>query len=356
MTLLAIVILAALVFEFINGFHDTANSIAAVVGTRVLSPGQAIVLAACMNLCGALVGVAVATTVGKGLVEADSITNVTLLCALVAASVWNIFTWRLGLPSSSSHALFGGLIGASVASAGWAVVIWAAPVAGKPWFASGGVFYKVILPMFTSPLLGLCLGFTLLKIFHAVLRDCTRSSVSRVFRKLQIFSAAFMGFSHGSNDAQKTMGILALALYSWTQANGTANLPECLSFLRTPEFKIALWVKIVCSLTMATGTAAGGRRIIRTLGRKVARLSPTSGFTADLTSATVLMTTARMGMPVSTTHVVSASITGVGAARNIASTRWQVVESIAWTWVFTLPVSGLLGFLLMRLLRALGLG
>lgn len=355
MTLLVTVILAALVFEFINGFHDTANSVAAVVGTRVLSPGHAIALAAVMNLCGALVGIAVATTVGKGLVQAASVTNSTILCALIAASLWNIATWWIGLPSSSSHALFGGLIGAAVASASsWDVVIWSAPAEGQHWFASGGVLYKVILPMLTSPLLGLVCGFGLMKVFHFALNRFDRSSINGVFRKLQIGSAAFMGFSHGSNDAQKTMGIVALALFSWTQAGGAEKLPHWLGFLKTPNFEVALWVKILCALTMAAGTAAGGRRIIRTLGRKVARLHPASGFAADFTSATVLMAAARMGMPVSTTHAVSASITGVGAARNINATRWHLVESIAWTWVFTLPVSGAVGFILMRLLKAFG--
>jgi PiT family inorganic phosphate transporter len=355
MTLLVVVILAALVFEFINGFHDTANSVAAVVGTKVLTPMRAIALAAVMNLCGALAGTAVATTVGKGLVDADCVTNVTLVCALLGASLWNLITWRLGLPSSSSHALFGGLIGAAVASAGdWGVVIWSTPVEGKPWFAWGGVVYKVILPMFTSPMLGLLLGFGVMKILYVVLRGFSPSSLNRVFRKLQVASAAFMGLRHGSNDAQKTMGIVALALYSWTQTGAAAHLPDGLGFLRTPEFKIALWVKIVCAITMAAGTAAGGRRIIRTLGRRVTRLHPVSGFTADMMSATILMAAARMGMPVSTTHTVSASITGVGAARNGRSTRWHLVESIAWTWVFTLPASGAMAYGMMRLLRAFG--
>lgn len=352
MTLLLIVILAALVFEFINGFHDTANSIAAVVGTRVLSPARAILLAAVMNLIGALVGTAVATTVGKGLVDAQMVNSSTLICALVGATIWNLITWRFGLPSSSSHALFGGLIGAAVASAGtWDVVIWSAPVPGKPHFAWGGLLYKVIIPMFTSPILGFGLGFGLMFLLYLTLRNSRPGPVNAVFRKLQIFSAAFMGFSHGSNDAQKTMGIIALALFSATQAGELAHLPNCLHFLYLPEFKVALWVKLVCAATMAAGTAAGGKRIIKTLGRKMAKLQPVNGFTADFTSATVLLVAARLGMPVSTTHTVSSSIMGVGTARNQRSMRWDLVESIAWTWVLTLPASGLMGFGLMRLFR-----
>jgi inorganic phosphate transporter, PiT family len=355
MTLLVTVLGFALIFEFINGFHDTANSVAAVVGTKVLTPSQAIMLAAVMNLCGALAGTAVATTVGKGLVDAHFITNTTILSALCGATIWNLVTWRFGLPSSSSHALFGGLVGAAVASAGnWDVVIWSEPIAGKPWYAWGGLLYKVILPMFTSPILGLLIGYGMTTVFYLALSRLTPSGVNRVFRKLQVVSAAAMGFSHGSNDAQKTMGIVALALFTWTQSGDTLGLPSWLSFLRTPEFKIAIWIKVACAITMAAGTAAGGRRIIKTLGRKVTRLQPVNGFTADLTSATVLLTTAHLGMPVSTTHTVSASIMGVGAARNWRMTRWHLVESIVWAWVFTLPVSGLLAFGLMHLLKSMG--
>jgi inorganic phosphate transporter, PiT family len=355
MTLLVTVLLVALVFEFINGFHDTANSVAAVVGTKVLAPNQAILLSAVMNLCGALAGTAVATTVGKGLVDAHFVTNTTLLCALFGATVWNLITWRFGLPSSSSHALFGGLVGAAVASAGTLdVIIWSSPVPGKPWFAWGGLLYKVILPMFTSPILAVLIGYSLMAFLYFALVRFSVSGINRVFRKLQIVSAAAMGFSHGSNDAQKTMGIVALALFSWTQAGHASELPSWLGFLRTPEFKIALWVKIACALTMAAGTAAGGRRIIKTLGRKVARLQPINGFAADMTSATVLMTTAHLGMPVSTTHTVSASIMAVGAARRMQTMRWHLVESILWAWVFTLPVTAMIAYILMFVIKSMG--
>jgi len=346
----------ALAFEFINGFHDTANSVAAVVGTKVLTPSQAIMLAACTNLLGALAGTAVATTVGKGLVDTQYITEVTLICALLGAAIWNLITWRMGLPSSSSHALIGGLVGAAVASAAnnWHVVIWSAPVEGKPWYAWGGVLYKVIIPMFTSPLIGFVLAFVWMGLLYLLLSGFKPSTVNAVFRPMQMLSAGFLGFSHGSNDAQKTMGILALALFTATQAGELLHVPSWLGFLHTPEFKIPLWVKLVCAGTMAAGTASGGRRIIKTLGRRVGRLQPVNGFASDSASASVLMTTAIFGMPVSTTHVVSTAIMGVGTARNPNAMRWHIVESIVWTWFLTLPATGLLAYGVMRLLQATG--
>jgi PiT family inorganic phosphate transporter len=208
--------------------------------------------------------------------------------------------------------------------------------------------------MFTSPVLGFVVGFLWMTVLYLVLARCRPATINVAFRKLQIFSAGYLGFSHGSNDAQKTMGIIALALFSATQGGDLAQAPACLQFLHTPEFKIALWVKLVCALTMAAGTAAGGRRIIKTLGRKVSRLLPVNGFAADTTSATVLMVTARLGMPVSTTHAVSTSIMGVGTARNPKAMRWHVIESIVWTWFLTLPATGLLAYALRRLLLALG--
>lgn len=355
MTLLLVVILVALVFEFINGFHDTANSVAAVVGTKVLTPGQAITLAAITNLAGALAGTAVATTVGKGLVDANVVTSATIICGLMGSVVWNLITWRLGLPSSSSHALIGGLIGAAVAAAGsWNVVIWSAPVAGKAWYAWGGLLYKVIIPMISSPILGFFGGFLWMTILYLMLLRARPSVVNGLFRNLQVFSAGFLGFSHGSNDAQKTMGIIALALFSATQAGDLLHLPPSLAFIQTPEFKVPLWVKFLCALTMAAGTASGGRRIIKTLGRKMGRLQPVNGFAADTTSATILMTTAMLGMPVSTTHAVSTAIMGVGTVRNPKTMRWHVVESIIWTWVLTLPATGLIAFGLRKLLHLTG--
>jgi inorganic phosphate transporter, PiT family len=358
MTLLLLVLLAALAFEFFNGFHDTANSVATVVGSRVLTPTQAILLAAVFNLIGALVGTAVADTMGKGLVNVHYVTGATLVAALSSGVIWNLVTWRLGLPSSSSHALVGGLIGATVASAGtdWSVVIWSAPVDGRPWYTWGGVIFKVLIPMFSSPVLGFCIGFLWMSVLFSALSRLTVSVINKTFRPLQILSASYLGFSHGSNDAQKTMGIIALALFTATQGGALDQLPGWLHFLRTPEFKIALWVKLLCACTMAAGTAAGGRRIIKTLGRKIARLQPVNGFAADTTSATILLVTARLGMPVSTTHAVSTSIMGVGTARRLNTMRWDLVERIVWTWCLTLPVTCLLSYGLMRIAQWLGFG
>jgi PiT family inorganic phosphate transporter len=313
-------------------------------------------LAAGTNLCGALAGVAVAKTIGQGLVDAHCVTSVTLICGLLGATLWNLITWRLGLPSSSSHALIGGLVGAAVASArSWGVVIWSAPVAGKPWYAWNGVLYKVIIPMFTSPVLGFALGVLWMALLYVLFRNARPLRVNRFFGFAQLFSAGGLGFSHGSNDAQKTMGILALALFTATKAGDLSHLPSWLSFLHTPEFDIPLWVKLACAITMAAGTAAGGRRIIKTLGRKVTRLQPVNGFAADTTSAAVLYATAHLGMPVSTTHVVSTAIMGIGTARNFKALRLDLIESIVWTWFMTLPAAGLVAYLLMRLLQGFGL-
>ena len=356
MALLFLVLAVALLFEFINGFHDTANSVASVVGSRVLTPTQAITLAACTILLGALAGTAVATTMGKGLVDTHYVTSTTLVCALTGGIVWNLITWRLGLPSSSSHALVGGLVGAAVASAGghWNAVIWSTPVAGQPWYKWGGIIFKVIIPMFSSPTLGFLLGFLWMSVLNTVLAHLTPSRINSVFRPLQVLSAGFLGFSNGSNDAQKTMGIIALALFTATQAGTLDHLPRWLQFLHTPEFKIAFWVKLICAGTMASGTATGGRRIIKTLGRKMARLQPVNGFAADTTAASILLVAARLGMPVSTTHAVSTSIMGVGTARRFTAMRWSLVESIVWTWFMTLPATGLIAYGMMRFLQSLG--
>ena len=353
MTLLFGVIFVALIFEFLNGFHDTANSVSAAVGTKVLTPNHAIALAAAMNLCGALAGTAVATTVGKGLVQAECVTGTTLICALSGAIVWNLLTWWLGLPSSSSHALIGGLIGAAVASAGndLSVVIWSAPVPGKPCYAWGGLLYKVIIPMFSSPIIGFVASFCVMAVLYVALSPFTPARVNGIFRKGQILSTAFLGFSQGSNDAQKTMGVITLALFASTQSGGLAHAPSCLHFMRTPVFHVPIWVKLVCAGTMAAGTASGGRRIIRTLGREMTKLPPANGFAADTTAASILLGAAALGMPVSTTHAVSSSIMGVGTARNPKTVRWHVVESIVRTWFMTIPATALAAYGLMRLLQ-----
>lgn len=355
MTLFLLVLLAALVFEYINGFHDTANAIATVVSTKVLSPRAAIVWAAFWNLVGAWAGTEVAKTISSGLVDGSAVTMTTVLCALLAAILWNIFTWWLGLPSSSSHALFGGLCGATLATAHgrWSVLIWSAKDAKG---SSIGLWHKVVLPMFTSPLAGFIGGMLLMGFLTIILRKTTPRLVNMIFGKAQLVSAGFMGFSHGSNDAQKTMGIITMALVVGTGAGTFDHLPSWLSFLRVTEFKhIPVWVIFTCALTMAAGTAAGGWRIIRTMGHKMVKMQPVHGFAAETAAAAVLHFTATAGIPVSTTHVISTSIMGVGATKRLSAVKWGVVERIVWAWILTLPVTGLLGFSIFYLARAFGL-
>ncbi len=356
MTLILTVILVALIFEYINGFHDTANSIATVVGTKVLTPRQAILLAATTNLIGALWGTAVATTIGKGLVDTQYVTSLTIICGLLGGILWNLLTWWFGLPSSSSHAMIGGLLGSTLATAmnNWSVIIWATPAKDKPWYAGGGLLYKVIIPMFSSPALGFIAGFAIMALLYLLVRNWRPMVVSQVFGKLQLVSAGYMGFSHGTNDAQKTMGIIALALFTATAAGELNQLPSWLNFLKTPKFEVAVWVKIVCAIVMALGTAAGGWRIIKTLGHKMVRLHPIHGFAAETTAASVLFAAAQLGMPVSTTHAISTSIMGVGMAKTPKALRWELVERIIWTWFLTIPATGLLGYLFLKLARAMG--
>ena len=350
MTLVLCVILLGLVFEYINGFHDTANAIATVVSTRVLNPRQAVLLAAAFNLLGALWGTAVATTIGKGLVETGVINLPTLLCALLAAILWNLLTWWLGLPSSSSHALIGGLCGAAVASAGgdFSVIRWSVSDG-----SGEGLWPKVILPMLVSPVAGLLVGFLMMAFLLVVLRNWRPRRVSSVFGRLQLVSASLMALSHGTNDAQKTMGIIALAMFTATQAGSFADLPSWAGFLYSPEFTVALWVKVVCSVTMAAGTAAGGWRIIKTLGHRMVKLQPVHGFAAETTAALVIQVASHLGIPLSTTHVISSSIMGVGATKRLSAVKWSVVQRMVWTWVLTLPATGLVGALLERCLMAL---
>ncbi len=339
-----IVVVAAIIFEYSNGFHDAANAIATVVSTKVLTPRQAIAMAAFFNLTGALLGGAVASTIGKGLVDTNVVTMPTVLAAVVAAFAWNITTWWFGLPSSSSHALIGGLCGAALATArgDWSVIKW-----------NTGIWPKVIVPMITSPLAGFVFGGLLMFLLYLTLHRYTPHFVNKLFGKLQIFSAAWMAHSHGSNDAQKTMGIIALALFTGTKAGSFDHLPGFLAFLRTPTFILPVWVVALCALTMAVGTAAGGWRIIRTLGHRMVKLQPVNGFAAETTAALIIQAASYYGIPLSTTHVITTSIMGVGAVKRFSGMRWTVVERIIWAWLFTLPASGLIGYLLERALSAL---
>ena len=353
MTIFLIVLLAALAFEYINGFHDAANAIATVVSTKVLTPRQAIALAAVFNLLGALMGTAVASTIGKGLVDTHYVTMITIFSGLTGAIVWNLLTWWLGLPSSSSHALIGGLCGAAIASAGgnWNVMHWATTDAKG---AAAGLWPKVVLPMLTSPLIGFLGGALLMFLLTLLVHRLRPRIVNGIFGKLQLVSAGFMAHSHGSNDAQKTMGIIALALFTGTKSGAFKDLPDWLAFLRTPEFVVDKWVVITCAVVMAAGTAAGGWRIIRTMGHKMVKLQPVHGFAAETTAAMVIHFASTLGIPLSTTHAISTSIMGVGVAKRFGAVKWGVVERIIWAWVFTLPACGLMGYLTQVICTQLG--
>jgi len=480
-SIIFLVIFIALAFEYINGFHDTANSIATVVGTKVLTPRQAILMAATTNLVGALAGHAVAKTVSSGLVDSQFISPQVIVCALLGAIAWNLLTWLLGLPSSSTHALVGGLCGAAVASSHgkWGAIIWSVEKLKDGKLVMEGVLPKVVYPMISSPLIGFIGGWLIMGLLYALLRNAKPRFVNRFFGKAQIFSASYMGFAHGLADAQKTMGVITLALVTATATGTFAGMPEWLGFLRmdksqaaetsikrvqdaqaTPqqwleaaavletegervppgEFKeafltlaaktyaaaddadgahrcaalalaahhavlaaeqarwfpklpllgplaagkhtdwqqtlttemqaaaaagkpplvvaagkvhdlapdVPVWIKVLCSLTMAAGTAAGGWRIIRTLGHKLVKLQPVHGFAAETTAATLLAVTGYLGMTVSTTHSITTSIMGVGCARRFNALKLSLVERIIWAWILTLPAAGGVAYLLVK--------
>jgi PiT family inorganic phosphate transporter len=362
MGLLFTVILVALVFEYINGFHDTANSIATVVSTKVLTPRQAVLLAACTNLFGAMLGTAVAKTISSGLIDTKlvAMSSEITMCALLGAIIWNLLTWWFGLPSSSSHALIGGLCGSALAASknnDWNVIIWAQPNK-EHWYLGKGLLWKVIVPMITSPMAGLVLGFVFMALLYLVLQNARPLIVNRFFGRAQMVSAGLMGIMHGTNDAQKTMGIIALTLLAATKAGTLEGLPEWLSFLRMPvpeagkDVEIALWIKVTCAVVMAAGTAVGGWRIIKTLGHKMVKLHPINGFAAEASSAAVIYAATHFGIPVSTTHNISAAIMGVGAARRLNAIKWTVVERMVWAWILTIPATALLAYVFVRVLKA----
>jgi inorganic phosphate transporter, PiT family len=458
MEMVLLVIFAALVFTYTNGFHDTANAIATVVGTKVLTPRQAIMLAAVTNLFGAFFGLAVAKTISSGLVDAKFITQGVLVCGLVSAIGWNLLTWYYGLPSSSSHAIVGCLVGAALAGAVWShsqkpltdqggkpVSVWSAikwieikdkkekklvPASAevraalgdgiktngthtvqvgtnkiqvvafsgriatvetvvKPRGDKSGIWYKVVIPMFSSPIIGFVVGMLFMGLLYLLLYRWKPFTVNKVFGKLQLCSSAYMGFGHGMNDATKCMGIVTIALVAATTDGVFANLPSWAHFLVTPEgsspFALTLgdhmvaalpnflqfgympypadvksqgipnWVVILCALTMAAGTALGGWRIIKTMGHKMVKLQPVHGFAAETTAATILAVTGYLGMPVSTTHAISTSIMGVGAAKRFSALKLKVIERIIWAWIMTIPVTAGIAFVLSWLCLKLGL-
>lgn len=326
--LLAAVIICAIVFEYINGFHDSANAIAAVVSTKVLSPRTAVLYSACLNFIGALLGVHVAKTIGSGIIEGSTITLQVILCALIAAIIWNLITWWFGLPSSSSHALIGGLIGAAVIHAGVDCVHF------------GILVNKVIIPMFASPVVGFAVGFAIMASFLWIFCRMRPDRVNRKFRKVQILASGLVALSHGMNDAQKTMGIITMALVTCgiiTMAPG--------------EFYVPIYVKVVCALTMALGTMSGGWKIIHTMGKKIIKLKPINGAAADFSSASIILTASCFGIPLSTTHVVSTVIMGVGSTVKAHAVKWGVVGNIITAWVLTIPCCIAISALTYSLLR-----
>jgi len=325
-TLLLLLVLAlAVAFDYVNGFHDTANAIATSVSTRALRPHHAILMSAAANFIGALTGTAVAKTIAAGIATTPGGDGgqIVVCAALVGGIAWNLITWRLGIPSSSSHALIGGLIGAAVAAGGVEAL--------KP----DGIGQKVLLPLVLSPILGIIFGFAMMVLLLNLFQRANPRRLNERFRRLQILSAAFMAFSHGSNDAQKTMGIITLALV----AGGVLAEPV-----------VPLWVIILAATAISFGTAAGGWRIIRTMGQRVVKLDPVHGFAAETTAATIILGASTFGMPVSTTHVIASAIMGVGASDRLSAVRWGVAWNIVTAWVLTLPASAAVAWIAWEIL------
>ena len=325
--LLGVVVLAV-VFDYINGFHDTANAIATSVATRALRPQYALLMATAFNFIGAFAGTAVAKTIGGGLVDEQATSQVVVASALIGAIAWNLITWWLGLPSSSSHGLIGGLLGATAAAVGTGA------------FRIQGIIDKVLVPLVSSPIVGFIGALVLMVALSWIFRNAARKPLGAGFRRLQVFSAGYMAFAHGSNDAQKTMGIITLALFS-------AGV--------IPSVDVPVWVIIVAASAISLGTAIGGWRIMHTMGHRVVELEPIHGFAAETTAATVLLATAHLGMPVSTTHVISSAIMGVGSSRGVRGVRWGVARRIVVAWVLTIPAAALVGAVTWFVLNAVGL-
>ncbi|MGE5405568.1 MAG: anion permease [Candidatus Saccharibacteria bacterium] len=325
MILVGLVVLLALAFDYVNGFHDTANAIATSVSTKALSPRMAILVATFFNFCGAMIGESVAKTIGKGIIPSDIATPKVLIAALLSAIAWNLITWYFGIPSSSSHALIGGITGAAIGAVGFGVVEW-------------NGFGKILAGLIISPILGLIVGSIIMTILFWLVRKKSPSKINNGFRTLQIFSAISMATSHGLNDAQKSMGVIAMVLFS-------AHL--------IPAFHIPLWVKICCAIAMAFGTMAGGWKIIRTMGGKIFKIEPINGFASDLGASFVIYGASFFGAPVSTTHVVSSSIMGVGAAKRLKGVRWGIAQTIVTAWIVTIPSSGLMAYLISKAITML---
>lgn len=318
--MLVLVIAAALLFDYINGFHDTANAIATCVSTRAMSIRAAIIMAAVLNFAGAMISTKVATTIGKGIVDTDNITQMVVLAGITGAIIWDLITWYYGLPSSSSHAIIGGIMGAVIAHAGVAALHW-----------SG--LKKIILALLISPVIGTVMGFVFMVAMMWAFRNSAPYALNKGFRRLQILSAALMAFSHGTADAQKSMGVITMALVSYGYIN---------------SFQVPAWVMIACATAMALGTAAGGWRIIKTVGRDFVKLQPVHGFCVETASAGVIMGAAAFGMPTSTTHVITSAILGVGLSKRVSAVNWGIARRIVWAWVLTIPASAAMALMVYK--------
>lgn len=323
--MLVLVIFAALAFDYINGFHDTANAIATCVSTRALSVKAAIFMAAFLNFAGAMVSTKVASTIGKGIVDANHVTQLVVLAGILGAIIWNLITWYYGMPSSSSHAIIGGIMGAVIAHSGAATLHWKG-------------LQKIVMALILSPIIGVAIGFLFMVIVMRLFHDSNPGPLNKNFRKLQVASAAFMAFSHGTADAQKSMGVITMAL---------------LSYGLIPTFDVPTWVKVSCAVAMGLGTAAGGWRIIKTIGKDFVKLQPVHGFCVETAAAGVILGASSIGMPVSTTHVITSTILGVGVSKRLTAVNWNVAKRIVWAWVLTIPAAALVAFMTYQVLLPL---
>jgi PiT family inorganic phosphate transporter len=337
--LLVLVVVVALVFDYINGFHDAANAIATVVSTGVLHVRTAVIIAGVFNFVGAMTGTAVAKTIASGFADPAVVTQTVVLAALSGACIWNLLTWWWGIPSSSSHALIGGLAGAVVAQAGTGAFKW------------GTLQRKVLVPLVVSPTLGFIFAFFVMISLVWIVRRMRTSTVHTGSRRLQLVSASMMAFSHGSNDAQKSMGIITLAIVAFT--NKGHHLPAWALPHKAGE--VPMSVIVACALAIALGTMAGGKRIIKTMGSKIIRISPLQGFAAETAGTIVILAASKLGIPVSTTHCINAAIMGVGASKRISAVRWGVAGNILTAWVLTLPLAAVIAYLTMMVFRTVGL-
>jgi PiT family inorganic phosphate transporter len=320
-----LIVLFTLVFDFINGFHDTATAVATSITTKALNPKRAIFICAVFNFIGAFTGTAVAKTVGDNIVSTKLIPLWVILCVLISAIIWNLITWYFGIPSSSSHALIGALVGGGIA--------YTSTLNAVNWY---NLFHSVVLWLFLSPVIGFVVGYILMIILNFILKPFKISIVNRLFLKLQVLAGAFMALNHGGNDAQKSMGIVTMALVS----GGFID-----------SFTVPTWVIVACALSMALGTSLGGKRIIKTMGSGVAKLTPVSGFAAQTGAASVILAASLFHAPVSTTHIMTTTIMGVGASKNVKSVKWGVAKSIVWAWVLTIPITAAISGILIFIVK-----